>query len=346
MELQVNEATILKNSLDPIVVLDHQRQIVLFNAAAEKAFTISEADVLGRSVEEIFVSPALNEALNGDSTTQTVEWTTEAGLTFASRLSPLTDPSGLPNGHVLIFRDVTAHRDQIANLRSFIGTLAHDLRSPLTYMHGFASMISMVGSLNDKQKGYQDRIMGGVLQMSDLVEKVLDVRKLDPDGNYRLHREPCDVIQMVSDVVSTHAPAAEKKGQKLVSEVDAVLPILALDEVMLRRALQNLVDNAIKYTPAEGTITIGAKKVENNLLLSVKDTGYGITLDNQKKLFKQFERIRRREHVQVKGSGLGLYIVKAVAQRHGGNAWVESQEGKGSTFTISLPMSGSNLVGG
>ncbi|MBX3084208.1 MAG: PAS domain-containing protein [Anaerolineae bacterium] len=347
MALQTSEAAILNSSLDPIVVIDKQRAIVLFNPAAEQAFAITAEDVLGRSVEEIFVSPALSQALNGTETASLVEWTTEAGMTFASRLSPVLDVGGLPNGHLLIFHDISAHKEQSQNLRTFVGTLAHDLRSPLTYMQGFASMISMVGTLNEKQKGYQDKIIGGVGQMADLVEKVLDIRKLDPDGNYRLHREPCDVVHMVSEVVSNHVSAAEKKGQKLISDVDQHLPILALDETMLRRALQNLVDNAIKYTPENGTITVAAKtnKDNNTLVLSVKDTGYGISPENQKKLFAQFQRIRRREHFQVKGSGLGLYIVKAVASRHGGSAWVESEEGKGSTFFISLPLEGANLVG-
>jgi PAS domain S-box-containing protein len=347
MALQTSEAAILNSSLDPIVVMDKQRNIVLFNPAAEQAFSISASDVIGRAVEEIFVSPALTQALNGTDTAAMVEWTTEAGQTFASRLSPIVD-GGLPSGYLLTFRDISAHKDQSQNLRTFVGTLAHDLRSPLTYMQGFASMISMVGTLNEKQKSYQDKIIGGVGQMADLVEKVLDIRKLDPDGNYRLHREPTDVVAMVNEVVNTHLPAAEKKGQKLTADVDQSLPILALDEVMLKRAIQNLVDNAIKYTPADGTITVGAKAnpADNTLVLSVKDTGYGISPENQKKLFAQFQRIRRREHIQVKGSGLGLYIVKAVALRHGGSAWVESEEGKGSTFFISLPLEGANLVGG
>jgi signal transduction histidine kinase len=348
MALQISEAAILNSSVDPLVVIDKQRNIVLFNPASEQAFSISAEDVLGRSVEEIFVSPALTQAFDNTDNAPLVEWPTEIGMTYASRLSPILDEAGLPNGYLLVFRDITSHKEQSQNLRTFVGTLAHDLRSPLTYMQGFASMISMVGTLNDKQKGYQDKIIGGVGQMADLVEKVLDIRKLDPDGNYQLHRDPCDVVQIVNDVVNNHISAAEKKGQKLITEVDPGLPILALDEIMLKRALQNLVDNAIKYTPTDGTITVGAKinTPDNALLLSVKDTGYGISPENQKKLFAQFQRIRRREHIQVKGSGLGLYIVKAVAVRHGGSAWVESQEGQGSTFFISLPMEGLNLVGG
>jgi two-component system, OmpR family, sensor kinase len=118
-----------------------------------------------------------------------------------------------------------------------------------------------------------------------------------------------------------------------------------LDDVMLRRALNNLVDNAIKYTPEGGTITVGAHVKNNNLVFTVQDTGLGISEDNQKHLFERFRRVRRREHQGIKGNGLGLFIVRSVAQKHGGDAWIASKEGEGSTFTISIPLEGPNLLG-
>jgi two-component system phosphate regulon sensor histidine kinase PhoR len=346
MDVQVREAAILNASVDPILVVDANHHIVLFNPAAEQAFSIAADDVLGRSLLDIFVSPALADALNGHDTSQPVEWPTGDEMVYASRLSPIFDEDGLPSGFVMVFRDITPHKRQTQNLKTFVSTLAHDLRSPLTYMQGFASMISMVGPLNDRQKEYQSKIMGGVAQLADLAEKVLDVRKLDPDGNYRLNREPCDVVKMVREVVANHAAAAEKKGLTFTTIIDPNLPILNLDETMMRRALNNLVDNAVKYTPPPGTVTVSAALAEDHLRLMVQDTGLGISTEHQRKLFHQFQRIRRQEHKQVKGSGLGLYIVRAVSLRHGGDAWVDSEEGKGSTFVISIPVEGSTLAGG
>jgi signal transduction histidine kinase len=123
------------------------------------------------------------------------------------------------------------------------------------------------------------------------------------------------------------------------------VPILNLDDVMLRRAMNNLVDNAVKYTPEDGRITVRARLENNNLLLSVQDTGLGISEANQAHLFERFHRVRRREHQTVKGSGLGLFIVKSVAQRHGGDAWVTSKEEQGSTFFIRIPLEPPNLFG-
>jgi signal transduction histidine kinase len=242
-------------------------------------------------------------------------------------------------------RDITRYKNLRDNQSEFVSTVSHDLRSPLTYMHGYATMLPMVGELNDKQKGFAEKIISGIAQMTDLVDKILDASRLDPEGNYELSRDTCDVAKIVTDIVSNHSQPAEKKGLKLSVALNTALPILNLDDLMLRRALNNLVDNAIKYTPENGAITVGANVQDNNLLLTVQDTGLGISEENQKHLFERFRRVRRREHQAVKGNGLGLFIVKSVAQKHGGDAWVESKEGEGSTFAIRIPLEGANLLG-
>lgn len=150
---------------------------------------------------------------------------------------------------------------------------------------------------------------------------------------------------MVQEVVSTHLSGAEKKQQSLVAEVDERLPILNLDDVLLRRALNNLTDNAIKYTPQNGRIVVRAVASDDQLIISVQDNGKGISPEDQKTLFTRFKRIRTTDNIKVKGSGLGLYIVKRVAEHHGGDAWIESTPQVGSTFFIRIPMAGLNLLG-
>ncbi len=113
---------------------------------------------------------------------------------------------------------------------------------------------------------------------------------------------------------------------------------------MLERAITNLVDNAIKYTPNGGKVDVGVHCVNNEVHISVRDTGLGISADHQKQLFQRHVRLARQEHKKIKGTGLGLFIVKSVAQRHGGNAWVNSVEGEGSTFTMSIPLKDANLL--
>jgi signal transduction histidine kinase len=212
-------------------------------------------------------------------------------------------------------------------------------------MKGYVDMLPMVGEFNERQRAFAEKIRSGISQMSDLVEKILDASRLDPEGNYRLHREPCDIIKMVNEVVATHAAAAEKNSQTLTTEIASDIPILQLDDMMMRRALNNLTDNAIKYTPPNGAITVRAEVRDDALLLSVRDTGKGISPEDQRTLFTRFRRIRNKDNIRVRGNGLGLYIVKRVAELHGGDAWVESAVGQGSTFYIKIPMSGANLIG-
>ncbi|MEP7288007.1 MAG: ATP-binding protein [Chloroflexota bacterium] len=340
-------AAILDSSADPVLVIDEKEAVLLINPAAERAFGVSTSAVIGKPVGEVINAPSLVEMLKATSqVNESIEWQNEAGQSYSPRLSDMCNDQGELTGRVLLLRNITPYKNLRDNQTEFVSTVSHDLRSPLTYMHGYATMMPMVGQLNEKQQSFANKIIAGIAQMTDLVDKILDASRLDPEGNYDLNRETCDVAKVVSDIASMHQQPAEKKNLALIVEIDGTLPILNLDDVMLRRALNNLVDNAIKYTPEKGIITVGAKIKDNNLIVFVRDTGLGISEENQKHLFERFRRVRRREHQAVKGNGLGLFIVRSVAQKHGGDAWVESKEGEGSTFAISIPLEGPNLIGG
>lgn len=341
-------AAILTSSLDPILVVDSCERILVFNPAAERTFGISAERVIGNQLAA-FASMTdaadLIALLRGEVSAEGMEWQSANGLTFAPRLSEMRDERGERSGSVLMLRDITRYKNLRDNQAEFTSTVSHDLRLPLTYMKGYVDMMPMVGEFNERQRAFAEKIQNGITQMSDLVEKILDASRLDPEGNYRLHREPCDILKMVSDVVATHAAAAEKSGQTLRTETAPNIPILQLDDMMMRRALNNLTDNAIKYTPPNGTITVRAEVRGDDLLLSVNDTGKGISPEDQRTLFTRFRRIRNKDNIRVRGNGLGLYIVKRVAELHGGDAWVESAVGQGSTFYIKIPMRGENLLG-
>ncbi len=340
-------AAILASTADPVIVIDAKESIVLLNPAAEKALSVRGSEVSGKRIGDVVSAEPLLELLHDGSKADSVEWQNEAGQTYAPRLSEIKAGKQGRRGSVLILRDITRYKTLHANQTEFVSTVSHDLRSPLTYMQGYASMLPMLGELTPKQKDAAEKIVGGIAQMTDLVDKVLDAGRLDPQtGYYDLMREPCDVLKMANEIITTHTMPAEKKDLKLIAHIDQTMPILNLDEAMLKRALNNLVDNAVKYTPEGGTVTVSAAVKESNLVLSVQDTGLGISQENQQHLFERFRRVRRKEHQRVKGSGLGLFIVLNVAQKHGGHAWVESQEGVGSTFFIRVPLEGANLIGG
>lgn len=234
-----------------------------------------------------------------------------------------------------------AHHERLSrNQYEFVRLVSHDLRSPLTSMHGFASMLEagMAGTLNDKQMHFVERILAGVTTMTNLVDNIQDAGRYDPEtGFYEIQRTDCDIEEIVRRIVSNHLLPADRQELTLSVEFDDVPPVSA-DRTMLERAITNLIDNAIKYTPNGGKITAGAHRTDDAVVIFVRDTGLGIAPENQKRLFARHVRIPRAEHKRIKGSGLGLFIVRSVAQRHGGRAWVESVEGQGSTFCFSVPL--------
>ncbi|GAB5492124.1 MAG: hypothetical protein Phog2KO_23390 [Phototrophicaceae bacterium] len=240
-----------------------------------------------------------------------------------------------------------AHHQKVTdNQNEFVRIVSHDLRSPLTSIKGFASMLE--SSSEDVQTvHFAEKILNGVTQMTSLVDNIQDAGRYDPEtGFYEMERSPVDLIEMVHRIVRTHLLPAEKQDLTLKVSTSDNIPIVNVDMNMLERSIINLVDNAIKYTPNGGEIEVGLNKQGNDLLITISDNGYGISEENIRQLFERNFRIRRREHYSVKGSGLGLFIVRSVAQHHSGEAFVESVEGEGSTFGIRIPLEGENLLGG
>jgi len=158
-----------------------------------------------------------------------------------------------------------------------------------------------------------------------------------------MQRKPCDVVAIIDKIVNNHIVPAEKQELLLKRVIEDDIPIIFADGNMIERAIINLVDNAIKYTPNGREIEVIARRNGDSVHIAVKDNGLGISPENQKLLFERHVRIPRSEHKRVKGSGLGLFIVRSVARRHGGEAWVESQEGNGSTFFIKIPIGEVNI---
>lgn len=239
------------------------------------------------------------------------------------------------------------HQQKMRNQYEFVRIVSHDLRSPLTSIQGFASMLesTSVGDLNEQQARFVSKVLSGASQMAALIDNIQDAGRYDPaTGFYEMDRTPTDLLSTVTRIVDSYLMPAEKQNLTLVTVTDERVPIVNVDQTMIDRAVTNLVDNAIKYTPDGGRIEVGVEKVENEIIIRVTDNGYGINADHLHKLFQRHFRIRRLEHKKVKGSGLGLFIVKSVAIHHGGDAWVESVEGEGSSFAIRIPLAGENLL--
>jgi signal transduction histidine kinase len=244
-----------------------------------------------------------------------------------------------------IEKTAARHQKLTRNQNEFVRIVSHDLRSPLTSIKGFASMME-ADEQDERKRHYTEKILSGVAQMTSLVDNIQDAGRYDPEtGFYEMERNPTDLLDMVGNIVRNHLVPAEKEALTIVVDASDDVPIVNVDANMIERSIINLVDNAIKYTPNGGVIKVGVKRKGEDLLITISDNGYGISPENMRQLFQRHFRIRRKEHNRVKGSGLGLFIVRSVARHHGGDAFVESTEGQGSTFGIRIPLEGENLLG-
>jgi signal transduction histidine kinase len=240
-------------------------------------------------------------------------------------------------GRVCILRDVTQLKE-IDTLKSdFVATVSHDLRSPLTLMRGYATMLEMAGALNDQQKNYAHMIVQGVDNMSKLVNNLLDLGRID--FGVGLQVESIPVLDIIERVTGGLQMQAKQKNISLGVEIPRDLPhAVEADQALLHQALYNLVENAIKYTPEGGEVTVRLQGSESVLTFAVNDSGIGVQKEDLPRLFEKFYRGTHREALIQRGTGLGLAIVKSIAERHGGRVWVESELGKGSTFFLQVPL--------
>jgi PAS domain S-box-containing protein len=330
-------AAVLSSTTDAVIVTDQTERIILINPAMEHAFNLRAADIVNRPVTDVIKVDRLVEALTSDGERgRSLEVSAGNGKTFYASVSPIMSNDGQALGRVAVFHDITFLKEVDGMKSEFVATVSHDLRSPLTFMRGYATMMPMVGELTPKQQEYVEKILAGIEQMSSLVDDLLDLGRLEAGIELVLDR--INVPALLAAIVSEHAQPAQQKGIILQLKLAPDLPAIAGDVSLLRQAITNLINNTLKYAPNSGVVVLEAAVEGRELVITVKDNGPGITKQDQLRLFEKFYRIQHKGKTVIKGTGLGLSIVKTIAERHGGRAWCHSEVGKGSAFAISLPL--------
>ncbi len=221
---------------------------------------------------------------------------------------------------------------------NFLATMSHELRTPLTSVIGYSEMMleGLGGPLTPEQREYLGIIMEKGESLLQLITSILDITKIEA-GRIRLVMSDVDVGQLMKDAVATVMPHARKKGITLVCD-PGDLPRVQCDREKMRQCLINLVNNAVKFTPQNGTITVGADPRGDRMALFVQDTGIGISEENQKKIFETFYQVDGSSTREYGGAGLGLAIVKSFVEAHHGEVRVASRPSEGATFTVVLPV--------
>jgi PAS domain S-box-containing protein len=327
---------ILSSSPDPMLVTDRRNRLLLANPAAWQVLNLGMDTDEGQPIEEVISHSKIIELMTSSNENQTAEIAFEDGFVYSATATSVLS-EGQRVGRVCILQDVT-HFKELDTLKSeFVSTVSHDLRTPLTLMRGYATMLEMVGKLNEQQNTYVNKIVEGVGSMSHLVNNLLDLGRIEAGIGLKLELiSPKDVVDRV--VESLRLQIIQKRI-KLETEfaLDSIQMIEA-DQALLQQALHNLLDNAIKFTRPEGKIIVRLKPTRDMMIFEVEDNGIGISPMDQNFLFEKFHRITLQGTEERKGTGLGLAIVKSIVERHNGRVWVDSKLGQGSKFYMEIPV--------
>jgi two-component system, OmpR family, phosphate regulon sensor histidine kinase PhoR len=326
---------ILANVADGIVAVDRDERIVLWNAAAERITGVPSEEALGRSVPEVLQRELRSESggVAGDRLVPIRRGDNEVWLSLTEAV--MRDPAGETAGRIFAFRDISAER-VVEQMRSdFVSTVSHELRAPLTSIYGFAATLLRedVDFEEEERNVFLTYIESEAQRLTTIVDKLLSVARLDA-GDLQLELSPVDVRSLVSEVVDNAREAADVNGHEFVLDLPDVPLPARTDSDKLRQVLVNLVDNAVRFSPGGGRVTVGAVRRGQTIVLSVADQGVGIPDNEQNRIFSKFYRVG---DAQTGGTGVGLFIAQGLVSALGGRITVRSAEGRGSSFVVELP---------
>jgi two-component system NtrC family sensor kinase len=323
---------ILRQTEDLVIVVDPADKVLMVNQAAEGAFQIRHG-AAGGSLTEVVEHPELLE-LFGESEqgecTQRAEIPLADGRIFNAHVSTIPGV-----GRAAVMQDIT-HLKELDRIKSeFVSVVSHDLRSPLTAILGYVELLSRAGPITEMQAQFIQRVQRSVYNITSLIEDLLDLGRIEAGFDQAM--QPYHLSALIRDVVEGLRPTAEAKNQSIILNLAPHLSPSRGNPLRLRQVVHNLIDNAIKYTPAGGEVMIEASQEKDQIILQVRDSGIGIAPADQPYIFDKFYRSEAVVDSHT-GTGLGLSIVKSVVERHQGRVWVQSERGKGATFTVVLPV--------
>ena len=341
----------LTSMVEGVMVLDSKGRILQVNPAWERMFGVTRAEARGRHSSDVFAHPKLNALVSAVLAARTGQ-EAEIVLTNGRCLNVEASVAGGDQDNeacaVLVFHDITELRRLEHIRKDFVANVSHELRTPLTSIKGYVEAL-LDGGKDDPETSV--RFLDIILKQSDrlnlILEDLLQLSKIE-SGQVQFKQEPLHIGSVVDRTIAMIKPLADKKQHRLQAQVDADLPLINGDQERLVQVLANLLDNAIKYTPEGGQITVSARRIPasagrtadgsgEGVELTVTDTGIGIPEKDRPRVFERFYRVDKARSRELGGTGLGLAIVKHIVEGHGGHIRVEGNVPNGSRFVVWLP---------
>ena len=322
--------TLLTRIQDGVIVFDQERRLVLVNQAAESAFNLS-GHLTGQLFQNVFTDPDLLQLVEDAENNRfnRAELAIKDGRVFNVQTTAIPEV-----GLAVTMNDITYLKKMDEIKSDFVNAISHDLRSPLTAIMGYIDLIDRVGPLNKTQQEFIARVQTSTHSITCLVDDLLNLGKIE--SGFDTHNEKIYLGQMIHFIMDGFQYRVIEKRFNIVLNLPEEMPPIYANVSQFRQVIENLLDNAFKYTPPGGKITIQAKVEQKQIILEVKDSGIGISPVDLPHIFDKFYRAGNVG--SINGTGLGLAIVKSIVDNHNGRIWIESAPGEGTIATVVLPV--------
>ena len=341
--------TILTNMGEGVLLVNGASEMTYANPTAIAMLELPDA-YIGKALIEINRIPELQALLKKAEQTETIAF---AEIQLGNLREPEAEVTVVPvpagQEYIIVIHDVTKER-QLERIRAdFVANVSHELRTPLTTIRGYAETLLSENSVRTKTgEQFIVKILNHSARLTRLVSDLLELSRLEL-GEVELKRSLCHLNTFYEPILDVFEPLLEESGLVLKWEIPEKLPKVNVDQQLFMQIFVNLIDNAIKYTPDGGAVTVsaetcsseeteGSDTVSAEIILSVEDTGIGIPMESQPRVFERFYRVDEGRAREMGGTGLGLAIVKHIIRCHNGRIWLESTLGQGSTFYVALPL--------
>lgn len=328
--------------MEAVIAIDLEKHVIRMNRSARDLFTVVDAEFEGRNIEELIRNPDLHnittETLGSESLVEGDVYLADSDRHLLAHGTVLHDAEGQKIGALIVLNDITKLWKLERMRKDFVANVSHELKTPITSIKGFAETIldGAIDNRDDLQRFLQI-INKQAGRLQSIVEDLLSLSSIEHDAasnDIELHET--NIQNIIDNAVQTCRARAANKNIKLKANADPSFRA-HVNVQLLEQALTNLIENAIKYSDSETTVILNCREVEGEIIISVRDEGPGIAKEYQPRVFERFYRVDKSRSRRLGGTGLGLAIVKRVAIAHGGRAEVQSDLGRGSTFSIILP---------
>ena len=332
---------ILSSVIEGVLAIDINEKVILFNSALEEIFNLSKDKVIGKFFWEVVRNNELNELLK-DTVKEGKLQTKELSLFFPEErifqvhVLPIKGEEDIA-GAVAVLHDITDIK-RLERMRiEFVANVSHELRTPLTAIKGFIETLKD-GAIDDPQNNrrFINIIETHAERLNSLINDLLELSKIE-SREIRMDFQPVNLRELIEDIAANFKELIRQKGHTIEIDFSSNFPEVKVDLEKMEQVFNNLLDNAIKFTPENGRIIIRGIDRKEDIEIQVSDTGIGIPEEHLPRVFERFYRVDKARSRELGGTGLGLSIVKHIIQAHGGKAGVESEPGKGSKFFFTIP---------